>query len=344
MKEKSGTNAAAGVKKLLANSRIIVLIVLVAFLSLTTKGKFFTYGNVVSILYSISLTGIMICGATFAVLLGGIDRTVSGNAAVCGAMAATVVLAFGQSNGGAIVALFAGLACGIVSGFFHGLVLSRFAIPAFLLTLATNEVLYGIVQFITGNQLINVMRCDLMNWIGESRLLGIPIPVYILAVCFVVCYFVLNHTVYGRYVYATGGNRQASELSGIPTRRVIIIAYTISGFMGALSGFVMSCMNKQASASQAQGYENDVLAAIVIGGVSMRGGSGSLQGAMLGAVLIGVITNGLQLLGVPSIYHNLVKGVIIIVAIAWDMLSAARKSGTATNPFAGLLKKKRATA
>ena len=334
--------ASFDVKKLFSNSRIIVLVVMCVFLTVATGGRFFTYNNFASILYSIALTGIMICGATFAVLLGGIDRTVSGNAAVCGAMAATVVLHFNQSNGGALIALGAGLLCGIASGFFHGLVLSRFAIPAFLLTLATNEVLYGIVQFITGNQLINVMRCDLMNRIGETRLLAIPVPVYILIICFVVCYIILNHTVYGRYVYATGGNRQAAELSGIPTKRVIVIAYTISGFMGALSGFVMSCMNKQASASQAQGYENDVLAAIVVGGVSMRGGAGSLQGAMLGAVLIGVMTNGLQLLGVPSIYHNLVKGIIIIVAIAWDMLSAARKSGTATSPFAFLRRKKAA--
>ena len=317
-------------KKLLDNSRIIVLILLCAFLAIRLPNSFLTYGNFVSIMYSISLTGIMICGATFAVLLGGIDRTVSGNAAVSGAVVATVVLQFGQSNGGALIALFLGLLCGMLSGFFHGLVLSRFKIPAFLLTLATNEVLYGIVQFITGNQLINVLRCDLMNRIGQARLLGIPIPVYILLACFVVCYFVLNHTVYGRQVYAVGGNREASELSGIPARRVIVIAYTISGFMGALSGFVLSCMNQQASASQALGYENDVLAAIVVGGVSMRGGAGSLQGAMLGAVLIGVMSNGLRLLGVPAIYHDLAKGIIIIFAISVDMLTAAKRSGVST--------------
>ena len=331
-------------KKIFSNSRIIVLIVMCILLTIATKGKFFTYGNFVSIMYSISLIGIMICGATFAVLLGGIDRTVSGNAALSGAVAAAIALRFGESNGGALIGLAAGLLCGVLSGLFHGLVLSRFAIPAFLLTLATNEMLYGVVQFITGNKQINVLNCKLMNWIGQSRLLGIPIPVYILAVCFVICYFILNHTVYGRQVYATGGNRQASELSGIPTRRVIVIAYMISGFMGALSGFVLSCMNRQALPSQALGYENNVLAAIVVGDVSLRGGSGTLQGAMLGAVLIGVMTNGLQLLGVPSIYHDLVKGVIIIFAIAWDMLSAGRKSGTATNPFAFLKRKKGAAA
>ena len=328
-------------KQRFSDSRIIVLIFMCIFLTLMTKGKFFTYNNFVSLLYSISLTGIMICGATFPVLLGGIDRTVSGNAAVCGAMAATVALQFNQTSLGAVIALLCGTACGMLSGFFHGIVLSRFAIPAFLLTLATNEVLYGIVQFITGNQLINVLNCELMNWIGQSRFLGIPIPVYVLLICFLACYLILNHTVYGRQIYAVGGNRQASELSGVPTRRIITIAYTISGFMGALSGFVLSSMNRQASSSQAQGYENDVLAAIVVGGVSLRGGEGTLQGAMLGAVLIGVLTNGLRLLGVDSIYHNLIKGVIIIAAIAWDMLSAGAKSGTAKNPLAGLLEKKK---
>ena len=120
-----------------------------------------------------------------------------------------------------------------------------------------------------------------------------------------------------------------------------MIAYTISGFMGALSGFVLSSMNRQASSSQAQGYENDVLAAIVIGGVSLRGGEGTLQGAMLGAVLIGVMTNGLRLLGVDSIYHNLIKGIIIIAAIAWDMLSAEIKSGVGRNLIIAFWKKRR---
>ena len=322
-----------------SNSRILVLVVLCVFLTIATQGKFFTYSNFVSIRYSISLTGIMICGATFPVLLGGIDRTVSGNAAVCGAMAATVALAFQETTTGALIALFCGTACGVISGLFHGIVLSRFDIPAFLLTLATNEVLYGIVQFITGNQLINVLNCNFMNVIGQSRFLGIPIPVYILLACFFVCYLILNYTVYGRQIYAVGGNRQAARLSGIPTKRIIIIAYTISGFMGALSGFVLSSMNRQASSSQAQGYENDVLAAIVIGGVSLRGGEGTLQGAMLGAVLIGVMTNGLRLLGVDSIYHNLIKGIIIIAAIAWDMLSAETKSGVGRNPLIKIGKK-----
>lgn len=171
------------------------------------------------------------------------------------------------------------------------------------------------------------MKADAFNWVGSSRILGIPTPVYILAFCFLFTYIVLNKTVYGRYIYCVGGNKEGAKLSGINVKKVIIIAYIISGIMGALSGLVLSSMNQQASASQAKGYENDVLAAIVVGGVSLRGGAGTIQGAMLGALLIGILTNGLQLLGVAPVYHDLIKGVIIIAAVAFDMYAAYKNSG-----------------
>ena len=180
---------------------------------------------------------------------------------------------------------------------------------------------------VTGNQLINVMKADAFKWIGGARPLGVPMPVYILAVCFLFTYIMLNKTVYGRHLYCVGGNREAAKLSGIKVKKVIIIAYVISGFMGALSGLVLSSMNLQASAGQAKGYENDVLAAIVLGGVSLRGGSGTIQGAMFGTLLIGILTNGLQLLGVASVYHDLIKGLIIITAVAIDMYSSYKMSG-----------------
>ena len=146
-------------------------------------------------------------------------------------------------------------------------------------------------------------------------------------------YIMLNKTVYGRHLYCVGGNREAAKLSGIKVKKVIIIAYVISGFMGALSGLVLSSMNLQASAGQAKGYENDVLAAIVLGGVSLRGGSGTIQGAMFGTLLIGILTNGLQLLGVASVYHDLIKGLIIITAVAIDMYSSYKMSGLKRESF-----------
>jgi len=212
------------------------------------------------------------------------------------------------------------------------------------LTLATSQILYGFVQTVTGNQLINVMQAKAFTQIGSARFLEIPIPVYILFVCFGISYFLLNKTVYGRQLYFVGGNREAARLSGINSKRVIIIAYMVSGVMAAISGLLLSSMNQQASAMQAMGYENDVLAAIVVGGISLRGGSGSIFGAMFGALLIGVLTNGMQLLGIESVYHDLIKGVIIIVAIAADMYSSYKMSGMQHGGFLKWLQKTRITA
>ena len=322
----------------------VILVAMCLFFTVILPGKFLTLNNFRNILYAISLQGIMICGATFAVLLGGIDRTVSGTAALAGAVCCTTIVSHNFSVQGVLLGVLMGLVIGGVSGLFHGLVLSRFEIPAFLLTLATSEILYGLVQTVTGNQLINVMKAESFSWVGSSRILGVPVPVYILAACFIFTYIMLNKTVYGRHLYCVGGNREAAKLSGIRVKRVIIIAYIISGVMGALSGLVLSSMNQQASAGQAKGYENDVLAAIVVGGVSLRGGAGTIQGAMFGALLIGILTNGLQLMGIASVYHDLIKGIIIIVAVAIDMYSSYKMSGLKRDSFLTRLLKKRAHA
>ena len=313
--------------------QLVILIFLMLFFTIALPGKFLATGNFVNILYAISLQGIMICGATFPVLLAGIDRTVSGTAALAGAICCTTIVRTGYSPEGMLLGAVLGLIVGAVSGLFHGLVLSRFKIPAFLLTLATSEILYGMVQTVTSNQLISVTKATAFNWVGSSRFLGAPIPVFILLACFLFSYIVLNKTSYGRKLYCVGGNPESSLLSGINVRKIIIIAYVISGVMGALSGLVLSSMNQQASSGQARGYENDVLAAIVLGGVSLRGGSGTIQGAMFGALLIGILINGLQLLGVNSVYHDLIKGIIIIAAVAIDMYSSYRRSGLSRKGF-----------
>ena len=216
--------------------QLIILIVMCVIFTIALPGKFLAAGNFVNILYAISLQGIMICGATFPVLLAGIDRTVSGTAALAGAMCCTTIVNGGFTPTSVFLGVVLGLGIGMLSGLFHGLVLSRFDIPAFLLTLATSEILYGLVQTVTHNQLINVMKADAFKWIGGARPLGIPMPVYILALCFLFTYIMLNKTVYGRHLYCVGGNREAAKLSGIKVKKVIIIAYIISGIMGRVFG------------------------------------------------------------------------------------------------------------
>jgi ribose/xylose/arabinose/galactoside ABC-type transport system permease subunit len=298
-----------------------------SFFTVMLPGLFLTRANLISVLYQVSLYGIMICGAMFPVLVGGIDRTVSAVAAVAGAVCGAIIAANGYSTQSAFIGIAAALGVGLLSGLIHGVIVANLEIPAFLLTLATSQVIYGIVQTITGNQLIVIMKPEVFTSIGMMRVFGAPMPVYILLTCFCAMFFLLSKTTYGRRIYSVGGNRESSRLSGINVKLTIVIAYMMSGLMASIAGIVLSSMNQQASSYAAQGYENDVLAAIVVGGVSLRGGMGTLPGAIFGALLIGIMNNGLRLLGVNSIYHNLIKGIIIIVAVAFDMFSSYKMSG-----------------
>lgn len=318
----------------------IILFALCTFFTVQKPGMFLTVGNFTNILYAISLYGLMICGAMLPVLVGGIDRTVSGVAALSGTVCCVIIQNSGYTNQSVFIGVLAGICVGAVSGLLHGLIVANLDIPAFLLTLATSQILYGLVRTITQNTLIVLMKPASFNFIGLGRILEIPFPIFILLACFAFSFILLNKTTYGRRLYSVGGNRQSSRLSGISVKKTITIAYVMSGVMAAIAGIVLASRTQQASPIAGEGYENAVLAAIVLGGVSLRGGSGTLQGAIFGALLIGVLENGLRLMGVGTIYHNLIKGIIIIIAVAVDMYSSYKMSGLKKeNAFMRLLKR-----
>lgn len=174
-------------------------------------------------------------------------------------------------------------------------------------------------------------------FLGGGRLLGVPFSIYIMAIMAVLSYIILNKTVLGRNVYAVGGNPEACRLSGVKSRKVTIIAYVASGFTAALAGIVLASMNRQAIAKAAQGYDNFVLTALVVGGASLMGGEGSVLAAIWGAFLVGVVQNGLRLMGVASDYHGIFKCIVIVAAVALDAHVRYKKSGLQKG---GLFKKK----
>jgi ribose/xylose/arabinose/galactoside ABC-type transport system permease subunit len=307
--------------------KVLVLLALICVLSILQPGVFLTADNFKSIFLAIAIYGVMVCGSIYTILIGGIDLAVGATAAMSSAATVVIIAASDFSTGGVVIGLIVGLASGIAIGVFHGVVVSSFSVPAFLITLASQNIVYGIAQILTQNKVVNILRPESFAFIGGGRLLGIPFSIYILAACAAASYFLLNHTKFGRDIYAVGGNKTAADLSGISSRRTTIIAYAISGFTAALAGIVLASWNTQAIAKAAQGYENDVLAAIVMGGTSLMGGEGSIQGALFGALLMGIINNGLRLLGVPSIYHSVVKGVVIILAVAIDCYARYKDSG-----------------
>ncbi len=316
-------------KQLKRFQKPLILLVVIAVMTILQPKVFLTWNNILSILYAISIYGVMICGMIFTILLGGIDLSVGPVAALSGAITVISMSAMGKTDGAVLAGVLLGLAAGALVGLLNGTIVSYFKVPAFLITLATQSIVNGLAQLTTGNKTIAAMDPPSFTFIGGAKLLGIPVPIFILALMMLLGYIVLNKTVFGQHVYAVGGNPQASSLSGVSVRKVSLLCYVISGLMAALAGIVLASMNQQAIAKAATGYENDVLTAIVVGGTSLMGGEGSIQGALFGAMLVGILNNGMRLMGVPSTYHTLVKGVIIIVAVAFDIYAINKNSGLA---------------
>lgn len=305
----------------------LILLMVIIILTILQPAVFLSFDNFKSIMLSISIYGIMVCGAIFPILLGGIDLSVGAIAAVSGACVVLTINRFNFSITGVLLGILIGLAVGIGAGLMHGFIVATFKVPAFLITLATQNIIYGVAQLLTKNQVISCMHPKLFTFLGGGRLFGIPFSIFILIFVIIIGYFVLNHTRFGRNIYAVGGNPVAADLSGVSSKKIQFAAYAISGFTAALAGIVLASMNQQAIAKAAQGYENDVLTAIVVGGTSLMGGEGSLQGAVWGALLVGMISNGLRLMGIPTIYHGVVKGLVIIIAVALDAYTRYKNSG-----------------
>lgn len=316
----------------------LILVAVMVTLTILQPGVFLTLGNFRSILLAISIYGVMVCGTIYPILLGGIDLSVGAVAAMSGAWAVTTIVRYDYSMTGVVLGIFIGLLSGVIAGIVHGMIVSKYNVPPFLITLASQNIVYGIAQLLTGNQVISCLNPRAFTFIGGGRIFGIPFSVIIFVIIALISYFLMNRTVFGRNVYAVGGNREAADLSGVSSRKITMTAYAISGFTAALAGIVLASMNQQAIAKAAQGYENDVLTAIVVGGTSLMGGEGSLQGAMFGALLVGMINNGLRLMGVPSTYHSVVKGAVIILAVAIDAYGRYKNSGLQR---AGFFSKKR---
>lgn len=307
--------------------KIWILLGVIIILTILQPRVFLTSSDVKSILLSISIYGVMACGTIFTILLGGIDLSVGAVAAASGALCVKIIVGNGYSTVSVLGGIICGVCIGMIVGAIHGYLISYFDVPAFLVTLASQNIVYGVAQLITKNKVITCLGSKVFNFLGGGRLFGVPFSVYILGIMIILGYVILEKSVFGRFIYAVGGNKEASALTGINNRRIIIGAYIFSGFTAALAGIILASMNRQAIAKAAQGYETDVLTAIVVGGTSLMGGEGSISGAIWGALLVGIISNALRLMGIPSSYHGLVKGAVIICTVAVDTYMRYRNSG-----------------
>jgi ribose transport system permease protein len=302
------------------------LALMVIALSLATD-SFLTVENGLNVLRQISINLCLSIGMTMIILSGGIDLSVGSVLALSGAVAAGllkngIVLTYWNSVlqftvSGAIVA---GIAVGLALGWLNGLMITRFGLPPFVATLGMLSIARGLTMLWTGGFPITNLG-DEFRFMGTGYWMGVPMPVWISAGLVVVFVVVTRRTAFGRYLYAIGGNERVARFSGLNVNRIKRIVYTLGGGLAGVAGLLMSARLDSATPNAGFGYELDSIAAVVIGGTSLSGGRGSILGTVLGCLIIGVLNNGLVLLQVSPFWQQVIKGVVILVAVAVDRAS-----------------------
>ena len=300
---------------------LIALAVLCVVLSLVSD-NFLTSRNIINVLRQTSINGILAIGMTFVILTRGIDLSVGSVVAMAGVVSArfATTSAAGFIPGAPYVAavpLAVGVLTGIALGALSGLAVARFAVPAFVATLGMLSAARGLTLIYSGGRPIPALT-DGYRWIGTGDIAGIPVPSILFGLVFALSHFVLTRTRFGRHVYAVGGNPHAAKVSGLPVRRIRFLVYVISGGLAAIAGMILTARTGSALPQAGVAYELDAIAAVVIGGTSLAGGIGRVTGTVIGALLIGVMNNGLDLLGVESYYQQVIKGGLIVAAVMLD--------------------------
>jgi ribose transport system permease protein len=277
---------------------------------------FLSENNILNVLRQVSTNLYVACGMTMVIILGGIDLSVGSTIALTGVVTGGMI-AF--SNLDIVSAVICGLLVGLIVGCINGLIISKTTIPPFIVTLSTMNIARGFAYVYTGGQPIRVMS-DEFNFIGAGYVGSIPIPIIYLIVILIITFIIMGKSKLGRHIYAVGGNMQAALFSGIKTHRIQFFAYVFSGFMSSIAGIVLASRMFSGQPTAGEGAEMDAIAAVVLGGTSMSGGFGKIGGTVIGALIIGVLSNGLNLLGINSFWQYVLKGVVILIAVYIDYL------------------------
>ncbi|PPA87291.1 ribose ABC transporter permease [Brevibacillus laterosporus] len=291
---------------------LLGLFLLVIILSIVSS-DFLTVSNIFNVLRQVSINALIAFGMTFVILTGGIDLSVGSTLALSSALSAGMM----ASGGDPFLAIVVGLLAGLVMGAFNGILVAKGNVAPFIATLATMTVFRGLTLVYTEGKPITGLP-DSFGMVGKSFFLQIPMPVIWMLLSFVALYFILKHTTFGRHVYALGSNEEATRLSGVSTTKVKIWVYSISGLFASLAGIILTSRLNSAQPTAGTSYELDAIAAVVLGGISLSGGKGWIVGTLIGAMIIGVLNNGLNLLNVSSFYQLVAKGAVILIAVLLD--------------------------
>ena len=301
-----------------------ILLVFVVLLTVLTGGTFLGGQNLINVIRQVSAIGIIATGMTFVIIINGIDLSVGSIVAVSAVVSTSLaqspeasVIMYPGLQLPVIVSVLAGLAVGALLGLVNGSLVAGFRIAPFIATLGMMTAARGMALIYSNGRPISRLQPG-FNWIGQGDLLFIPVPIWILAIVAVAAHIVLNFTRFGRHTYAIGGNEQAARVSGINLNRIKVGIFTLSGLLAGLAGIMLAARIGSGNPQLGTGIELDAIASAVIGGTSFNGGVGTIWGTIVGALIIGVINNGLDLLNVSPFTQQVVKGAIIVIAIIID--------------------------
>jgi ribose/xylose/arabinose/galactoside ABC-type transport system permease subunit len=304
----------------------IILLALCLALAIIAPG-FFSAENILNVLRNVSMQGLIALGMTAVIIAGEIDLSVGSAVAFAGCWAAYLTGSFSRwpAEIAVTVALVITVCTGFAFGAFAGVIRTRYGVPSFISTLALMTGLSGAAELITNGFPLTPFPAW-YNFLGGGYLAGVPVPALVFVTAFIAMHFLMNHTVFGRAVYAVGGNAEAARLSGINVRRIKILVLALTSTFAAIAGILQSSEIMSGTATTAKGWELDVIAAVIIGGTSLAGGAGTIRGTMVGMVFLGVIINGMTLMNVSEYWQHVVRGLLILGAVLTNRMQAQRPS------------------
>ncbi|WP_246224804.1 ABC transporter permease [Lentilactobacillus kribbianus] len=299
---------------------LVALIGLVVIVSILNT-SFLTIPNLMNLLQQVSINALIAFGMQFVILTGGIDLSVGAILALSGAISAKLIL-----NGiSPILAFIIGVIFGAVFGAVNGFLIAYGKAAPFIVTLATMSIFRGMTYVLTnGNPITGPKMNDSFSFqfIGQGYLFGVPFQVYLMLIAYIIFYILMHKTAFGRRTFAIGGNQKAAFVAGVKVNHILIWIYVVAGLLAAVAGMVLTSQLSSAQPDAGSGYEMDAIAAVVLGGTSLAGGTGKISGTLIGALIIGVLNNGMNLLGISSFYQQIVKGIVILIAVLLDRKQA----------------------
>lgn len=303
------------------NAGAYIAFLLIYLLACILSGKFFTFNNHMTILRAISTNALCAFGMTFVILTAGIDLSVGSTMSLSGCLTAVLIARLNTSAG---LAILCSAIVGLLIGLANGVTVTKLKMPPFIATLATMNIFRGIAYIITDSKPVSVSNST-FTFVGSGFVGPVPIAAVYVVIVFVALWIALNRTKFGRHVYAVGGNLTAAKYSGIDTDRTICICYVLTGLLSGIAGVILCSRLNSGQPTIGSGSELDAIASCIVGGASLDGGRGTLTGTLVGALIIGIMSNVLNLLGINSNIQLILKGMIILVSVYIDIMRKKRK-------------------